>query len=267
MESVIYYFSATGNSLRIANIMAERMDGLLHPMSRYKGTKCSSRQIGLVFPTYFWGVPRTVAEFVDEMKVEADNPYVFAAATCGGLAGGVLGHLDALLKKKGLHLDYGITIPSVANFIEEYNPKTRSADRKLREADEMAERASAEVIAARRNGPFGFHVWDRIFYKLYTDYKLNRDTGFHVDDTCVRCGICQRICPSRNIVLKNEKPEFQHRCEHCVACINCCPQQAIQWKHATQKRVRYRNPGVSVHDIIEGMGSARDSFISKDRDI
>lgn len=84
------------------------------------------------FPTYFWGVPRTVAEFVDEMKVEADNPYVFAAATCGGLAGGVLGHLDALLKKKGLHLDYGITIPSVANFIEEYNPKTRSADRKLR---------------------------------------------------------------------------------------------------------------------------------------
>ena len=77
----------------------------------------------------------------------------------------------------------------------------------------------------------------------------------------------QRICPSRNIVLKNEKPEFQHRCEHCVACIICCPQQAIQWKHATQKRVRYRNPGVSVHDIIEGMGSARDSFISKDRDI
>lgn len=202
MESVIYYFSATGNSLRIANIMAERMDGLLLPMSKYKGTKCSSRQIGLVFPTYFWGVPRTVAEFVDEMKVEADNPYVFAAATCGGLAGGVLGHLDALLKKKGLHLDYGITIPSVANFIEEYNPKTRSADRKLREADEMAERASAEVIAARRNGPFGFHVWDRMFYKLYTDYKLNRDTGFHVDDTCVRCGICQRICPSRNIVLK-----------------------------------------------------------------
>lgn len=50
MESVIYYFSATGNSLRIANIMAERMDGLLLPMSKYKGTKCSSRQIGLVFP-------------------------------------------------------------------------------------------------------------------------------------------------------------------------------------------------------------------------
>ena len=65
MESVIYYFSATGNSLRIANIMAERMDGLLLPMSKYKGTKCGSRQIGLVFPTYFWGVPRTVAEFVE----------------------------------------------------------------------------------------------------------------------------------------------------------------------------------------------------------
>ena len=237
--------------------------GCCFPCQNIRGQNAAAGKSAWFFPHISGAFPRTVAEFVDEMKVEADNPYVFAAATCGGLAGGVLGHLDALLKKKGLHLDYGITIPSVANFIEEYNPKTRSADRKLREADEMAERASAEVIAARRNGPFGFHVWDRMFYKLYTDYKLNRDTGFHVDDTCVRCGICQRICPSRNIVLKNEKPEFQHRCEHCVACINCCPQQAIQWKHATQKRVRYRNPGVSVHDIIEGMGNARDSFISK----
>ena len=42
MESVIYYFSATGNSLRIANIMAERMDGLLLPMSKYKGTNAAA---------------------------------------------------------------------------------------------------------------------------------------------------------------------------------------------------------------------------------
>lgn len=259
MESVIYYFSATGNSLRIARIMAERMKGPLLPMAKYRGEVCNSRKIGLVFPTYFWGVPRTVAEFVSEIKVEADNPYVFAAATCGGLAGGVLGHTDALLKKKGLHLDYGVTIPSVANFIEEYNPKTRLADRKLRKADEMAERASSEIMADRRNGPFGFHVWDRMFYRVYTDYKLDRDAGFHVDDTCVRCGICQRICPRQNIVLKNGKPEFLHRCEHCVACINGCPQHAIQWKHATRKRVRYQNPGVSVSDIIDGMGNAENS--------
>ena len=53
------------------------------------------------FLTYFWGVPRTVAEFVDEMKVEADNPYVFAAATCGGLAGGVLGIWTLFLRKRG----------------------------------------------------------------------------------------------------------------------------------------------------------------------
>lgn len=257
MEPVIYYFSATGNSLRIAKILAERMDGHLLPMSTHRGAVCDSRQIGLVFPTYFWGVPRTVAEFVNDIRIETENPYVFAAATYGGLAGGVLGHLDALLKRKGLHLDYGVTIPSVANFIEEYNPKIRSADRKLKEADEMAERVSSEMIAAKHNGPFGFHVWDRMFYNIYEEFKLNRDTGFHVDDTCVHCGICQHVCPNRNIILKNGKPEFLHRCEHCVACINCCPQHAIQWKHATQKRVRYRNPGVSVNDIIEGMGNAK----------
>lgn len=240
--------------------------GCCFPCQNIRGQNAAAGKSAWFFPHIFWGVPRTVAEFVDEMKVEADNPYVFAAATCRRACRRCIGAWTHFLEK-GASSWLWNNIPSVADFIEEYNPKTRSADRKLREADEMAERASAEVIAARRNGPFGFHVWDRMFYKLYTDYKLNRDTGFHVDDTCVRCGICQRICPSRNIVLKNEKPEFQHRCEHCVACINCCPQQAIQWKHATQKRVRYRNPGVSVHDIIEGMGNARDSFISKNWDI
>lgn len=53
-----------------------------------------------------------------------------------------------------------------------------------------------------------------------------------------------------------QQPEFLNRCGHCVACINCCPQHAIQWKHATQKRVRCQNPGVSVSDIIDGMGNA-----------
>lgn len=59
--------------------------GCCFPCQNIRDIKMQQPAIGLVFPTYFWGVPRTVAEFVDEMKVEADNPYVFAAATCGGL--------------------------------------------------------------------------------------------------------------------------------------------------------------------------------------
>ena len=43
MESVVFYFSATGNSLRIARFMAERMNGRLLPMSKYWGAVCNSR--------------------------------------------------------------------------------------------------------------------------------------------------------------------------------------------------------------------------------
>lgn len=255
MNTTIYYFSATGNSLRIARIIAEGTNAQLLSMPVQKETACKSQRIGLVFPTYFWGVPRTVAEFINGLRVESKSPYIFAVSTCGGLHGGVLGHTAELLGNRGLHLDYGLAVTSVANYVEEYNPMTGSADRKLRAADDMAKKAAADITSGRRNGPFRRFVWDRMFYKIYTDVKLDKDAGFHVDPSCIHCGVCQRICPNQNIVLNNGVPEFKHHCEHCVACINCCPKHAIQWKKATQKRRRYRNPQVSVDDIINGMGN------------
>ncbi|MBS6642918.1 MAG: EFR1 family ferrodoxin [Clostridiaceae bacterium] len=74
-----------------------------------------------------------------------------------------------------------------------------------------------------------------------------------MDDTCIRYGICQKVCPNQNIVLENDSLSFRHRCDHCVACINNCPQSAIQWKRSTKKRARYKKPGISVKEIVAEM--------------
>lgn len=253
MRTTIYYFSATGNSLQVAKIIADMQGAELLSMPAHKGVVCKSKVIGLVFPTYFWGVPRTVEDFIAKLCIDVERPYIFAVTTYGALHGGVLGHVSRLLNERGLHLDYGMQIESVANFIEEYNPKTGSMREKLAKADLLARKAAKEIMEEKRNGPFQYSIWDKLFYKIYTGVKMNHDEGFHVDDTCIHCGICQRICPNQNIVLENELLKFQHRCEHCVACINCCPQNAIQWKRVTQRRVRYKNPGISVNEIMAGM--------------
>lgn len=253
MDTTIYYFSATGNSLQVANVMAAMLNAELLSMPGHRGDVCDSKAIGFVFPTYFWGVPRTVAEFIGELLVKEEQPYIFAVTTYGGLHGGVLGHVSRLLQARGLHLDYGLPIEAVANFIEEYNPRVGSVQERLANADLLAGKAAKEVMGRKRNGPFQYSIWDKLFYKIYTGVKLNHDEGFHVDDNCIQCGICQKICPNQNIVLENGSVTFQHRCEHCVACINCCPQSAIQWKRATTKRTRYKNPGISVKEIIAGM--------------
>ena len=161
--------------------------------------------------------------------------------------------MSRLLEARGQNLHYGLQIESVANFIEEYNPRVRSAQKNLASADRMSRKAMKEIMERKQNGPFRYSIWDRLFYKIYTGAKLNHDEGFHVDETCTQCGVCQKICPNQNIILEDGSLKFQHRCEHCVACINCCPQSAIQWKRATKKRTRYKNPGISVKEIIDGM--------------
>ncbi len=253
MDTTIYYFSATGNSLQVAKTMAAIQEAELLSMPGHRGDVCNSKAIGFVFPTYFWGVPRTVAEFIRALRIQEEQPYIFAVTTYGALHGGVLGHVSRLLEARSLNLHYGLQIESVANFIEEYNPRVGSAKKNLASADQMARKAAKEIMERKQNGPFRYSIWDRLFYKIYTGVKLNHDEGFHIDDTCIQCGICQKICPNQNIILEDGSLKFQHRCEHCVACINCCPQSAIQWKQATKKRTRYKNPGISVKEIIDGM--------------
>lgn len=253
MNTTIYYFSATGNSLRTAKVIAGMLAADLSSMPIHKGVTCQSEVIGFVFPTYYWGVPRTVTEFIRQLQIEAPQPYIFAVTTYGALPGGVLGHFEDLLKSRGLHMDYGMRIESVANFIEEYNPRVGSSKEKLEKADERARQAARDILAKKKNGPHRYSIWDNLFYRIYTNMKLNRDHGFHIDQTCTHCGLCQTICPNQNIVAEGNSLKFRHQCEHCVACIHNCPNHAIQWKNVTRKRVRYRNPEISVKEIVAGM--------------
>ncbi len=66
-----------------------------------------------------------------------------------------------------------------------------------------------------------------IFYKLLVHAR-----GFHVKETkCVSCGKCAELCPLNNIVLPDGKPTWGNLCTHCMACINRCPTEAIEYKN------------------------------------
>lgn len=253
MTSTIYYFSATGNTLHIAKIMADKMGAELLPMTSSMGAVCDSGRIGFLFPTYFWGAPRTVVSFINKLNITAQNPYIFAVSTCGGVPGGVLGFTQQLLARRNLQLSYGKTITSVANFIEKYNPRVKSAAKLTNRAEQAAEQAAEQIMAGVHTKIRRATLIDKRFYKIYTDQKLDQDRGFHADGRCTGCGICANVCPNRNIVIKDGRPEFQHHCEHCTACIHWCPQTALQWNNSTQTRSRYHHPAVSLKEIVEEM--------------
>ncbi|MCL2362220.1 MAG: hypothetical protein FWC73_10460 [Defluviitaleaceae bacterium] len=47
----------------------------------------------------------------------------------------------------------------------------------------------------------------------------------------------------------NGKPSWNSNCEHCVACIQLCPNQAIEYGNKTKQRKRYKNPRVLQKDL------------------
>ena len=58
-------------------------------------------------------------------------------------------------------------------------------------------------------------------------------------EVCIMCGMCARVCPLDNIRLKDGSPVWGSSCTHCMACINRCPMEAIEYGKRSQGKPRY----------------------------
>ena len=87
-------------------------------------------------------------------------------------------------------------------------------------------------------------------YPMFMAFLHQYDRRFRVEDSCNGCKICGRVCPVGNIVIQDGRPVWQHRCQFCMGCINWCPKAAIEWGSATVTHGRYRNPNVTVQQVM-----------------
>ena len=53
------------------------------------------------------------------------------------------------------------------------------------------------------------------------------------------CGRCSRLCPLKNIEMKERRPVWNNNCAHCMACILNCPFEAIEYGNITQVKEKY----------------------------
>ena len=247
--SVIYWFSGTGNSLYAARGIAKALGntalypiGLGVPAQAVGG---EGEKIGFVFPSYYGNLPRAVGSFVENMEILPDT-WIFAVVTMGGLGHGSLSALETVLAKKSLKLNYGRGLLMRGNYVVMYNPADgEKYGKKISGTDKKIQKISSE-IASGKNSIKSFRF---IADNLYKNTE-SLDSAFYADDSCTGCGQCAKICPVSNIILNNKKPQWLHKCEHCVACISWCPAKAIQYGEKTKTRRRYRNPKISVNDLF-----------------
>ena len=90
-------------------------------------------------------------------------------------------------------------------------------------------------------------------------FLMKSEKFFTVTDAFIDCGICTYVCPRGNYELTSRGVKTSGDCEFCFACIQNCPQKAIQFikqedgsfPDGTEKNpnARYRNEHISLIDL------------------
>jgi ferredoxin len=257
MKTRLYVYTGTGNSLWVARRLASELKKATLEFMPYakKTFKVQAEAVGIIFPVHIWGSPSRVIQFINHLKVQPST-YLFAVAVNASQPAATLLQLRRLMISRGLSLSLGYSIVLPSNYIPWGGPgPIDKQQRRFKEA-----RAKVKTIAdnVRRRGhgkvergPWWQNVLFSLLYKLSFRQVPHMDKKFWVDAKCNSCGICARVCPAGNIGITKGKPAWLHCCEQCFACLQWCPQEAIQYGEKTVRYQRYHHPEIKLKDMLE----------------
>lgn len=240
---MIFYFSGTGNSryaaMKLAHLTGDRAYDIAKLDPGALPNVGDFNRTGFVFPVYFSGLPAMVREFAREPRVqEALGNYVYCVITCGASAAAADEKLARLLD---IELDFSAQVVMPDNYVLMYDPCDPAQARKtLAQADRMLDRIGKDILDGTERSRKNLlkNVMTAVMSPFYD--LLRGTKKFSVTDACVSCGQCEANCPQGVIRLRDGLPVWtQRKCQHCTACINRCPAQAIQYGKGTAARGRY----------------------------
>lgn len=268
MNTVMYYYSATGNSLMIARAVAQALgNATVLPAARFRkdGTAPGAERVGIVFPIHAWGPPRTVVEFIRRLDLRGAR-YVFAIASCGGTAGDALVKVRHALRRNGGELHAGFIVRSpgymasngdesgMIKLVRRLSGEPFPADRErlpeIIEAVQSQRRAGPE-----RNALLG-SMLGSFFHRMAEKAFAGLDKNYRVMGECAQCATCCRVCPRGNVTLERGGPTWHHDCDFCGACATWCSRGIIGFGAAAMAGAegkaipRRHHPQVTAADLL-----------------
>ncbi len=244
----IFYFTATGNSLYVAQRIGSEIYSIPQLMKE-ENVIFKDEAIGFVLPCYAFGIPRIVVDFLNHCTFKAS--YFFGILTYGNMAGAGLRQLEMIGEKNGISFDYTNEILMVDNYLPIFKMEEQLAKEASKEIELHLEAIVTDIHKRRKcrlNKGIVMGAISKLVHLHYSQKHTTRDSEFVVTDQCNQCGICATVCPQGNISIEG-KPIFHHNCESCFACLHHCPQGALHMS-GERSMQRFRNQHISLADII-----------------
>lgn len=249
---MVFYFTGTGNSLYIAKQIEEepvsipQVIGQEHPEFR-------ADSIGIVAPVYGHEVPPMVKEFMK--KAVFHTEYFYMILTYGNRHGGAAELAEKLCRECGISVNYINVIMMVDNWLPSFDmDEQKQIEKRIEE--NMA--VILEDLSSRKNMIAEVTDADRAAHRQFLDRMSQMPVDawqylIRVTDRCVGCGICEKVCPSASIRVKDGKAvHISGNCQTCLACAHACPKKAIGLTVPEKNPdARYRNEHISLREIME----------------
>ena len=247
---MILYFSATGNSKYVATRITEKaqdeMIGIADCIAENKYT-FEDKQIGVITPTYFWGMPSIVSDFLK--KAEFHTEYLYFIVTYGTTPGATGALAKEAIQNRDIDAYYSVRM--VDTYTPIFDISTKEQQRKFTQNTEAEIEAVIKLVQERHSNKrmklsVPAFVVKGIAQPIY-NRKARRTSRLSVDENCIGCGLCAKKCPVQAIQMQDGKPVWvKEKCVMCLGCLHRCPKFAIQCGNKTRKHGQYTNPNVKI---------------------
>ena len=235
----LYWFSGSGNTLRLAEVFANRLR-----QSGWKVELCdmahspqdtfdSSVVLGLAFPTHCFSIPELVRKFINNLPNVEKTPVVYLGSH-GAVSFGVAGHLKKILSRKGFRTLAGRIIRMPDSYFPFFSKRAdaRRMTIGLKQAEQYA-----DDFNAGRAGWFRVPILSDALEIFFSSFFACRrwtnlsNTSVHSKQSlCRGCGRCVQFCPVHALQLQENGrigvPARQ--CVNCLRCVAICPNDAMR---------------------------------------
>ena len=245
---MILYFSGTGNSEWCAQVLAHELQdecvNLFDFIKQHKaGNFASEKPWVFVAPTYAWRIPRVLRDTLLRSCFEGSQD-VYFVLTCGGDIGNAQHTNVQLAQKLGMTHRGTLEVVMPENYIALFDvPSEDVIERQFTDAHVLLLRSAEQIARGKDFASAPITFADRLKSGVVNDIfypAIVHSDKFYALDTCIGCGLCERLCPLNTISLVDGRPAWGKDCTHCMSCIASCPVEAIEYGDSAKGKVRYR---------------------------
>ncbi len=266
MKAVVYYFTGTGNTQRVAEKLKAEWERRGHETELvriYPDTEPNLEgydRIIVGYPVHGFNAPTPIYKFLKKFppRKKGEEKDVFLLRTSGEPLS--LNHASGIVPARILKRR-GYRVAGEFAHVMPYNIIFRHPDgmvARMDEASDLKIKRDTDDLEAGSGWRAKVNPFKRAFtFMVRIEHPAMPAIGrtFRVKKKlCVGCGKCEKVCPRKNITMKDGKPKFGGHCVGCMACAFLCPKDAVRisvlnaWR--VNKPYSFEGEPVKDEDVI-----------------